>query len=81
MGELRCILNSEHLELGDDLVQQRVGGVVEAEAVGAEYLHTETLVVRPAPAPAQAAPGRAPAPAPTAPGGHAGQGEGGGGGG
>ena len=79
MGELRCILNSEHLELGDDLVQQRVGGVVEAEAVGAEYLHTETLVVRPAPA--QAAPGRAPAPAPTAPCGHAGQGEGGGGGG
>ena len=79
MGELRCILNSEHLELGDDLVQQRVGGVVETEAVGAEYLHTETLVVRPAPAPAQAAPGRAPAPA--APGGHACQGEGGGGGG
>ena len=81
MGELRCILNSEHLELGDDLVQQRVGGVVEAEAVGAEYLHTETLVVRPtpAPAPAQAAPGRAPAP--TTPCGHAGQGEGGGGGG
>ena len=65
------------LKLGDDLVQQRVGGVVEAEAVGAEYLDTQTLVVRPAPA--QAAPGRAPAP--TAPGGHAGQGEGGGGGG